>query len=868
MLGHQEIQKQKEDIIQIQQEQNQSIFANKNQDLLIPQEQENKNADNIDISNMDVKILAKLAEQADSVFGSVSKNRSGAATDLMENLQEWKEMTPESFAELSASEKIEKLFMLSQTSKNYRYSHSKKHHFFKFHWTYDGSIRYDTAKRVQEKTSDVVMWMLTEEDRESIYKNDDADTMVGESPKVIEKQLKRAAEAYYKYSAQLGNSCLGYLPGREIFEKKLRALKANERLIKLYRREHEDVEKRNPDIAAYIREYEECLAWEKLLNQTGYKEESLDEMIDDHLEEEGEIEKVKEKDKIEPLDDKEDLSIEQRAGIEEIDNWMLRNFEKGINQDGPMVDSLLSMSKRERLHIYYLVEYERRRESNVSDVWLSQSYTPNLKSFKKKVLANKAMFWKRISGDYVYSFKISEAMQISKSYRKDIKEVAQIAADQKQQVKNVEAPKKIEGLSDSENERIQKLTSFRANLEAFRDSLIRLQNATTEHEKMKAKIRVNEYRETCKGLSIELRDYYQKIKKDDTHVAEADTKEAKFQEGTDFISLIASLPNTFDQDFAGGTPMVFIAAIGGVIGAVTGTITMVKNWSGYTNLERTERTLSLTSSIVNATAGAIGIGAMIASTSVSMLTTAATTITVAPVVGVVLSAGVGIVQAATAGKMEYHGKKAGDFFKEKRKNAELQKYLNPEKSKDKELQRELKYEKNMQQLQKDLQKRQEEKYIFTGIGLGISVGSIFCPPLAIAALVVGIVGGIRDFARVENLKTALFDRFFNMDKITEKVAKMRYKDSKLLKDNPPIEKIKESLRLRIAARAGFNSMKTAAVFICSKFARLIRKKLFDPGTSDMEREGYIEFVKSLNVRYNEKKQLPDENVLVRKMIAK
>jgi hypothetical protein len=82
----------------------------------------------------------------------------------------------------------------------------------------------------------------------------------------------------------------------------------------------------------------------------------------------------------------------------------------------------------------------------------------------------------------------------------------------------------------------------------------------------------------------------------------------------------------------------------------------------------------------------------------------------------------------------------------------------------------------------------------------------------------------------------------------------------------PNERIKEALRKRVAGRAGFHDMKTATEYVCSKFARMIRDKLFKNNNED-EKEHYIQFVKALNLRYNEEKQLPDEHTLVRKMTA-
>ena len=85
--------------------------------------------------------------------------------------------------------------------------------------------------------------------------------------------------------------------------------------------------------------------------------------------------------------------------------------------------------------------------------------------------------------------------------------------------------------------------------------------------------------------------------------------------------------------------------------------------------------------------------------------------------------------------------------------------------------------------------------------------------------------------------------------------------------NPPQERVRESLRQRVAAHAGFCDMRTASEYICTQFAHLVQEKLFGEKTSDEERKGYIEFVKALKLDYNIEKRKPDLNMLVRKMSA-
>ena len=804
-----------------------------------------------------------LTEEMKTFGASVSvdkyKKRSGSACDFINCLLEWRDIIEVDEQHVPASKRLEKLFRLAQTSQSYALSHNDK----LIVWTQSGRDRIKIANKIHELASSYAITMLSDEEKEKLRDNSDADTDVGETPKLVLKKLQKAASAYQKYNTKLAGSSLGYMPGEEVLKRKLKAFKANERLIKLYRKYKE---KEDPDVEAYVKEYEQCRAWEILLKKTGIKEESLEEVIEDHLVEEGEIEKVKEEEKFKSEDSKEALTLEQRKGVEEIDNWLLRNFDNGVNNDADMVNSLLSMSKRERLHVYYLVEKERRRTASVADVWLSQAYAPDLKTFKKKILANKAMFWKRLTGDYTYSYKLSEAMQVSKSYRKDLKAAGDMASGGKVETKDRKK------LSEKDQERLKQLTEFNGYLQSYNAALIALSSAKTDAEKTRLKEVVERERLQCMDKSAEL---LAKYKRGNTHVDEGDGTAFKVEEGSQLMGFLGNLPNTFKQDFANGAPQIVTSAVTGMIGVVTGTIMLTQNWSVYSDEERAERTLGLGSSILNASAGIIGMASMIAKTSQAVMGAATAMGTYAPVLGVALSGGMAIAQGVGAVKMKVYSNKASKFFEKKRelskigmqKNAELM----DEKQKKLEQQkrRELKYEENLLKLQKDLNKRQGEKTAFTGAGAGLAGASIAFPPLAIVALGVGVAGLIRDFKRVENLRTALFDRFFNLDGLTEKVVRQRFKDSRIYPEDSHKNEVKQALRLRVAAKAGFNSVKTASVFICSKFARLIREKLFNSdNTGKEEKAAYINLVKSLNLRYNEKKQLPDENILVRKMTGR
>jgi hypothetical protein len=626
-------------------------------------------------------------------------------------------------------------------------------------------------------------------------------------------------------------------------------------------------EERDPAIDQMITEYEECLAWEKLRKTTNQKTEGLEEVIDKHLVEEGELEE--DENKVEVEDKKEGLTLEQQKGLEEIDNWMLRNYENGINKDGDMIERIFSLSKRERLHIYYLVEKGKRRNSNIVDVAKSQTtYVPDLEEFKGKILASKWKFWKRMNGDYTYTHKISEALQVSKSYRKELKSLAD-------EEKTKEELKNKKNLT-AEEKRMSMLLAFKSALVTYGEKLAERDKKTNKREKKAAQMLCDEDRAACVSTAENLRQAYKDLRKK-VFINEAQTKEDQTNEVVENYRFLTEFPNYLDENlgdklFENGTEGVVQ-----LIGAVTGAITLFKNEAEYSVDEVRTRSLEIGKSLFSAAANTTKVVSQFVGS--AGLTMAGTVLKEsAPVVGAVLSVGIAISHGVTASNMKEHGKNASFYFDKKRELLEG-KMGDLSEERQKELNRELKYEKNMQKLQESLQQRQKTKTVYSSVSAGFSVIGIALPVVGlIGAMGTMLVESIHDYYKVENLRTKLFDNFFNMDGLVETAWKERFKGKEGRQHNQENEeetkkKMKEALRLRVAARMGFNNMKTASVFICSKFAKLIRSKLFggkdlkDKANQDVEKQSYIEFVRSLNLDYNEEKKLPSENMLVRKMTA-
>ncbi|MBR4530780.1 MAG: hypothetical protein IKO80_10965, partial [Lachnospiraceae bacterium] len=252
---------------------------------------------------------------------TAGEKRSGSAVELRNCLLEMQALTQDKTKEPTAEEYTEKLFELSMASEGYCDTHRGRM------WTYQGSARIGIAKKVRGMTRDFLSALVTGEEEEKILSNEDADYVTGETLKSITKDLQKAAKAYKKFAARIGNDCQAYTP-QEILNRRMQALRLNERKIKLYRMQYPDAAERDAGIQEMIAAYENGLRWEavRAFTRKNEKESYLSGLIEKHVEEEGEVEHTE---KLSFADQTEGLEPEQLRGIEAIDNWLIRNFQNG-----------------------------------------------------------------------------------------------------------------------------------------------------------------------------------------------------------------------------------------------------------------------------------------------------------------------------------------------------------------------------------------------------------------------------------------------------------------------------------------------------------------------------------------------------------
>ena len=175
------------------------------------------------------------------------------------------------------------------------------------------------------------------------------------------------------------------------------------------------------------------------------------------------------------------LTEEQLKALDKIDRWFLRNYNNagytgrviGIrNHHGEVISELLSKSKRERLFIYYLLETNKRKSPELQDSFASQEYVPDLTKFKNRMIANKLKVMPRLFGDYVYMYKLTEAMQINADYQQELRDCAEFS--------NMEKKKVEDYPDDPDKQRAILLKELYDKTKDYRDCLERKQKDGTK----------------------------------------------------------------------------------------------------------------------------------------------------------------------------------------------------------------------------------------------------------------------------------------------------------------------------------------------------------------------------------------------------
>ncbi len=611
------------------------------------------------------------------------------------------------------------------------------------------------------------------------------------------------------------------------------------------------------------------------------------------------------------------LTAEQLNGVEVIDRWFVRNWNNGGMSGvgftnlrigcADILSELFRRSKRERLHIYYLIETGKRKNPNILDIGESQAtYVPDYNNFKKQMLASRWSFIKHTTGSYVYMHKLTEAMDISNRYHDMIMNAARIQIQDESTGKEKSSRKEEQkqGQKQQENgqgavpaevlKRDEKLFVFSKMLFKYRDALAAAKKAGQEKQ--------GPLVDAAKSYAVMTQYAFDELKEADAAVEEKLSMKNSLLKDKDPVNLsydalpeyikysgfgivglksgvdnagkiteLSSFTNIFknlDQSavkFWTGTVSTSLAAVGAGLTVVLNIYNLVKLCRDMGAGEITSGVLDVLRSLgsvavsvwtgVESTTGVANQIFLFADGQASVATSSAGIASGA--VGAVsfaagvIKIGVNIHRCGKTGS-------AVDAITTKRaaklKEIKETKDKKEAEEKVKELKREARYEDSMIGLSRKLQ----DKDAIAG-GFLATTGLVALGGVAIAAAVasgglfvlaagvaISVVGGMVDAVMAGRAQMEAFDRFINLPDIARAVKDKLKEKGKTVNDE---KAFMDQLRRKVCASLGFADVASACDQISKNTSGFIYDRLFNPNLSPEEKQPYIDIVKGFGLRY-------------------
>lgn len=527
------------------------------------------------------------------------------------------------------------------------------------------------------------------------------------------------------------------------------------------------------------------------------------------------------KERNEKLD--EDLTKDQERAVAEIDRWLLRNYQNGGIVGGfrnkvkknrsEFILSLLSMSKRERLFVYFMVESRKRvkpDEKGNDMIYSQKHYIPDLDKFKGRMIASKWILSKRFTGDYVYWDKLDKAVSLlgSESNKKVLNEQYLDKSAEKADV-------------DEDYKPVKKESFFKSK---------RVSTAKSESRETKQKAAyINLVADILKKNNISF------VEKSGVQFGKSIVNSAIY---TPF-SLFGLLDKVVEQCKNGkysGTPELLNAIIDVLV-------------SGG-------RTVNSVLSSVKSIGKQIAKGGFKKFKFLEKL---------GKVLGIV-DVGNKLLQGGVLKFRSGKATSAVKAIKNKYKDQQGDENLTNEQKKEKN------YDQKIAELSKKVMGYKAKTLVCGSITSGLALASSFLPgvgiPLAAASAVYATVTNILDATRENSIAKWIFDKYYDIEnRYKEIVQKYKY-------GRPDEYKLKRRLREKVAAENKFTSVHSAVSSIGKDYARFIIDKVFD-GTdmSSQEKKPYINIIKACGLKIHEAKKDGEKNkptveTLSKKIIGK
>ena len=708
---------------------------------------------------------------------------------------------------------------------------------------------------------------------------------VNERKKGASENVKRFSKYYTAFSKKIGKDMIG--SAEEKLRRRWNALRSCEEDILIYRQTHTDDKKIDPKVLHVLNEYKnirsQILFIDRLKKTGGHKDVFKNEIADDLLKKTYKIEG-----KALPADapvskekDGEGLSAKQLTGLSEIDTWVMRNFNNGgymacfggTTDRSDIINSLFSLSRRERLYIYYLVEKRERINPSIEGFGESQTtYEPDVSAFKNQMIAIKLKFYSRFSGGYIYWNKLSQAMAIATRTRPLLQTATQNA---ELMSKREDVIRNDNRLTENQKEQKIHLTALYRKLQEGKKILEKLKKEKKENIKKSLKEQLDILREQAGDELTALQELDGRIEKKNLaevreSVEGAGAKKAsKKGDAKQYLSgmtgdigggafkatkLVKEKVLGFNEETCKSILGVmnpanaFAGTFGGVMGFIFGVMALIDGAESMSWADFTENGLGLLSSVASTASKGANLAKVFTGEEYFLTGTEYSSALV--VADLALQA----VHTVSMTRDEYHRMKASQ---------KLKKLVAAKKKKGESAE----FEKNMYRLQ-DRISDSRAKSTFTKLALtGATVAALFvCPPVGAVIGAVqfagGIVNRVVENRRKRSNKYYLFDKHFKIDEQADKLIK-----DKKVKATADKETLKNQLRRRVAASVGFASPSDAA----DAFAKRYAKKMIELANAGGEHgEYYVQLIKGFGLYYRylgpgHKKNRPKEADLAKKI---
>ncbi len=215
--------------------------------------------------------------------------------------------------------------------------------------------------------------------------------------------------------------------------------------------------------------------------------------------------------------------------------------------------------------------------------------------------------------------------------------------------------------------------------------------------------------------------------------------------------------------------------------------------------------------------------------------------------------------------------RAADYLKEKHDRLDTLEGSQQLTEADRRKQKQARFEKNIMALSKSVSDRKMVSGAMMAAGSAVALVSVLIPGVG---LVTGIIGGILtgiaagiDAYQMIGIQKNTFDAYFNVDGFYETIERELLNQGRKIYNK---EKYKDSIRVKLAAAAGYANVKNASYHIAGQYADMILQRLFNENEEweGREKEGYIQMIKSFGLSFDAKKKKPSRDRLIRKMTGR